>query len=290
MAFSNVNVLDGSGLAIPGGVKFVDVSGTGVGPHLTTHALVDAAGVNVAAISAGGALSVADPQLHTDLLAIEGYVDGIEGLLTTLNGKDFATQTTLAALLAAHPAALGQGTMAQSLRVVLPSDQSALSARSAEGIVTATVDVTRPADTTTYAVNDALSDSTSSPTVGGFTFASCVRAAGKTCILSDLIVTSSNPAPTALQGEIHIYDSAVTAINDNAAFAVSDAEIKTLVAKVPFVMTVGTNNNHVHVQNLGIALTAVGSRDFRFLVKVLNAYVPANGEVITFRGKFVPVD
>lgn len=30
---------------------------------------------------------------------IEGYVDGIEGALTTLNAKDFATQTTLAAVL-----------------------------------------------------------------------------------------------------------------------------------------------------------------------------------------------
>ncbi|MER8560195.1 hypothetical protein [Mesorhizobium sp. M0578] len=167
---------------------------------------------------------------------------------------------------------------------------STLSVRAADGIVTVSVDITRPADTTTYAINDALSDSTSAPTVGGFTFANAVRAAGKSAILTDLVVTSSNPAATALQGELYIFDTAFTAINDNAAFGVSDAEIKTLVAKIPFAMAVGTNNNHVHVQNLGIALTAIGGRDFRFGVKVLNAYVPANAEVITFRAKFAPVD
>ncbi|MER8387320.1 hypothetical protein NKH14_17685 [Mesorhizobium sp. M1380] len=224
--------------------------------------------------------------LHADLAAVEGFVDGIEGLMTTLNAKDFATQTTLAAILAKIIAA-------PATEVTLAAILTALAVvpvRSNDGIVTRSVDITRPADTTQYAVGDALSDSTSAPTVGGFTFTDAVRAAGKSCFLSDIIVTSSSSAATALQGEIYIFDTAVTALNDNAAFGVTDAEIKTLVAKVPFIMAVGTNNNHVHLQNLGIGLTAVGGRDFRFLVKVLNTYTPISGEVLTIRAKFAPVD
>ncbi|MER9883092.1 hypothetical protein [Mesorhizobium sp. M0118] len=228
------------------------------------HASVDSGGVVVdpATSTLQTSANAKLDTLHTDLALIETYLDGLETLLGTGNGS-------LASILAAL--------------LIVP-------VRGNDGIVTVTVDVTRPADTTAYAVNDAISDSTSAPTVGGFTFANAVRASGKTAILTDLIITSSNPAATALQGEVYIFDTAFTAINDNAAFGVSDAEIKTLVAKIPFAMAVGTNNNHVHVQNLGIALTAVGGRDFRFGVKVLNAYVPANAEVITFRAKFAPVD
>ncbi|MER8941367.1 hypothetical protein NKH82_17930 [Mesorhizobium sp. M0915] len=207
-------------------------------------------------------------------------------LQTAANTKLDTLNTDLASILAKIIAA-------PATEVTLAGILAALAivpVRGNDGIVTVSVDITRPADTTTYAINDALSDSTSAPTVGGFTFANAVRAAGKTAFLTDLIVTSSNPAATALQGEIYIFDTAFTAINDNAAFGVSDAEIKTLVAKIPFAMAVGTNNNHVHVQNLGIALTAIGGRDFRFGIKVLNAYVPANAEVITFRAKFAPVD
>ncbi|MER9665564.1 hypothetical protein [Mesorhizobium sp. M0203] len=206
--------------------------------------------------------------------------------LDTLIAKDFATQTTIAAILAkiiAAPAT--EATLAGILAAL-----AIVPMRGNDGIVTCSVDITRPADTTAYAIGDALSDSTSAPTAGGFTFANAVRASGKSCILSDIIITSSNPAATALQGEIYIFDTAVTAVNDNAAFGVSDAEIKTLVAKVPFAMGVGANNNHVNVQNLGIGLTAVGSRDFRFLIKVTSAYTPASAEVLTFRAKFAPVD
>ncbi|RWP31826.1 hypothetical protein [Mesorhizobium sp.] len=207
-------------------------------------------------------------------------------LQTSGNTKLDTLHTDLAAVLAKIIAAPATEATAAAILAAL----SALPVRGADGIVTCSTDIIRPADTTAYTINDAISDSTSAPTVGGFTFTNAVRAAGRSCVLTDLIVTSSNPAATALQGELYIFDTAVTAVNDNAVFAVSDAEIKTLVAKIPFVMGVGANNNHVHVQNLGIGLTAVGGRDFRFLIKALNAYAPANAEVFTFRAKFAPVD
>lgn len=156
--------------------------------------------------------------------------------------------------------------------------------------VTCSTDITRPADTTAYTANDALSNSTSAPTSGGFTFTSAARISGGSGIITDVIVGSSNPAATALQGEVWIFDTSVTNINDNAAFAISDTEVKTLVGVIAFTMETGTNNNWAQVRNLSLGFTCVGSANLRFLVKVKNAYTPASSEVITVRAKILQID
>lgn len=156
--------------------------------------------------------------------------------------------------------------------------------------VSVSVDVTRPADTAAYAVNDALSNSTSAPTSGGFTFANAARKSGGSVLITDLIVTSSADPATPLQGELFIFNQAVTNINDNAAFAVTDAEIKTCVARIPFALEDVGNNDFFHAQNLNILATASGSADLRFLVRVKNAYTPANAEVLTFVLKGLQID
>lgn len=142
-------------------------------------------------------------------------------------------------------------------------------------------DITRPADTVAYAVNDALSNSTSAPTSGGFTFTGIARKSGGAVLITDMIVASNNDPATPLQGEILIFNTSVTNINDNAAFAVSDTEIKTLVAKIPFALEDVGNNDMFHSQGLSIVAIASGSADLRFLVRVKNAYTPANAEVLT---------
>lgn len=155
--------------------------------------------------------------------------------------------------------------------------------------LTSSVDVTRPADTNVYAANDAISDSTTAPLAGGFTFTGPVRKTGGSGIITDLIVASSNPAG-GLSAELWIFDSAVPNVNDNAAFAISDAEIKTVVAKIPFATTADTNNSLAHVQNLNIGFTTVGSANLRFLLKAKGAYTPISAEVFTFRLKVLGVD
>lgn len=156
--------------------------------------------------------------------------------------------------------------------------------------VSVSTDITRPADTTAYAANDALSNSTSAPTSGGFTLSSICRKSGGSVLITDVIVTTSNDAATLLQGEVWIFNQSVTNINDNTAFAVSDSEIKTCVAKVPFALEDAGNNGFYHSQNLSILVTASGSADLRFLVRVKNAYTPANAEVITVIVKGIQVD
>lgn len=154
---------------------------------------------------------------------------------------------------------------------------------------TCSADVTRPADTTAYAVNDAWSDSTSAPTSGGFTFTSAARVSGGSGIITDAIFTSSNDPATQLQGELYLFDTSVTNINDNAAFAVSDAEIKTCVGRIPFTLEDVGNNGFFHAQNLSIGFTASGSANLRFLIRVKNVYTPASAEVLTCEIKVLQV-
>lgn len=156
--------------------------------------------------------------------------------------------------------------------------------------VSVQTDITRPADTTTYTVNDALSDSTSSPTSGGFTFTSICRKSGGSVLITDMIVTTNADPATPLQGEVFIFNTSVTNINDNSAFAVSDSEIKTCVAKIPFALEDVGNNGFFHMQNLNILATASGSANLRFLVRVKNTYAPASAEVITVILKGIQLD
>ena len=155
--------------------------------------------------------------------------------------------------------------------------------------VSVQTDVTRPADTAVYAVNDALSNSTTAPTTGGFTLSNIARKSGGSVLITDMIVTSSNDAAT-IQGEVFLFNTAVTNINDNAAFVVSDTEIKTCVGRVGFALEDVGNNGFFHAQNLNILATCVGSANLRFLIRVKNAATPASAEVITVIVKAIQLD
>ena len=149
---------------------------------------------------------------------------------------------------------------------------------------TITQTITRPANTTTYAVSDVLADVAA--TAGGDTLTSMGRVSGGSGVTTDALFIFDEIVATALQGELWIWDTAVTAVADNAAFTFSDAEMRTLVAKIPFALTVVGANSQAHVQNLNIAYTCVGSANLRSYIRTLNAYVPStNSSVLTVRLK-----
>lgn len=162
-------------------------------------------------------------------------------------------------------------------------------------MVTITTTMTRPADVTAYAANDNIETSTSAPTSGGLTLSGAARISGGSGVITDILVISNNDPATLLQGEIWIFDSAVSANqNDNAAFALADADSLLLVAVVPFTLATtvagsGTNS-YAHIPNLSIGFTCVGSANLRFKLKAKNAYTPASSETITLRVKIIQVD
>lgn len=155
---------------------------------------------------------------------------------------------------------------------------------------TISVDVTRPADTTAYTAGDAISNSTTAPTTGGFTLTGAARKSGGSGIITDLCVMTSNDPTTRLSGEVFIFNQSVTNINDNTAFGVSDTEIKTCVGVVPFSFFDAGNNGMSHMTGLNILFTCSGSADLRFLLRARNAYTPASGEVFTVVVKILQLD
>ena len=155
--------------------------------------------------------------------------------------------------------------------------------------VTVSTDVTRPANVTTYTINDAMADTT--PTAGGFTFTSAARKSAGAGIITDLWVTFEEDAAVPLVGELHIFETSVTAITDNVAYAITDAEAKTQIGMIPFALSDNGNQGVYHAQNLSIGFSAVGTANLRFLIKVKNGYIPTtNSSIITFRGKVLQVN
>lgn len=149
-------------------------------------------------------------------------------------------------------------------------------------------DVVLPTSTI-YTAGDALSDSTSAPTSGGFTFSNVGRQSGGSAIITDLVVATSADQATRLAGEIFLFNTSVTAINDNAVFAVSDAEIKTCVGVIPFSLFDAGNNGYAHVTGLNFLATCSGSANLRFLIRCRNAYTPAT-DTLTFVLKCLQID
>lgn len=156
-------------------------------------------------------------------------------------------------------------------------------------LVTLTTSITRPADVNQYNANDVWADSTSAPTAGGFTLTGAGRISGGSGVITDIVISSSAVPGTLLQGELHIFDQAVTAMNDNAAWSLSDSDALNRIAIVPFTMLADANNSFCHVQNLNISYTCVGAANLRYIPKVKNAYTPASAEVLTVKAKAIQV-
>lgn len=150
-----------------------------------------------------------------------------------------------------------------------------------------TITVTRPADTTAYAANDEVCDSTSAPAVQ--TLTSMARASGKSLrLVSARCIDSSNVA-TKAQLLVFLFDTTTTPNNDNAAFAPSDSVLNTCVAVLPFNIwypgddTSGATGN-AFSPYLGpvLDLKTSGSANLFQRIKVLNAYVPTSAEAFKF--------
>lgn len=158
--------------------------------------------------------------------------------------------------------------------------------------VTISSTFTRPSDTTAYAANDNIETSTSAPTSGGLTLAGAARVSGGSGVITDVIIDSSADPATTLQGEVWLFEAAVSANqNDNAAFALADADVLLLIAVIPFTLSStvagsGTNS-YAHVQNLNIGFTCIGTADLRYKVKAKAAYTPISAEVFQVRLKIL---
>lgn len=156
----------------------------------------------------------------------------------------------------------------------------------------ATASVTRPNDTTAYAAGDAVTDSTSAPTV--MTFSSAARInAGTGTIIGAVLIDSANQS-TKGDFDLFIFDTTYTPDNDNAAFTPTDAELQTCLAVISFTGTTaktgdatsGAGGNCIYpsaVVNPIEFQTLSGSQNLYGALVARNAYTPVANEVFTVR-------
>lgn len=152
-------------------------------------------------------------------------------------------------------------------------------------IIYATEACVREADTTQYGANEEWSNDDSAPTA--YHFGELEGISGE--ILDAVIVSSNDPA-TLLQGELWLFDASTALVNDNAAFALSDADALKLVAVIPFTLATSVagsgTNSLAHVVGVNAGFDCANKSNGLYLrVKVKNAYTPASAETLTVRLK-----
>lgn len=137
---------------------------------------------------------------------------------------------------------------------------------------------TRPADTTQYAANDAVTNSTSAPTILEFTNAA--RVSGGSGLILSARHIKNNTATTNASFRLWIYRSTATAVNDNAQFPLLWANRANRIGFVDFTHTTqgtGSDSTSSLVTFVNLPFVAAGTSLFGLLTATA-AYTPASGE------------
>jgi hypothetical protein len=128
------------------------------------------------------------------------------------NGRLQRIAQRLTSLIALLPVALGQGTMAQSMRVVLPSDQSTLPVNQTTAAYDIPLTITRPANTTAYSANDDVG--------GALTFANAGPSGATIMITGAQLELDISAIPSGMTSfRLYLYSATPpSALADNAAW------------------------------------------------------------------------
>jgi hypothetical protein len=191
-----------------------------------------------------------------------------------LNGRLQRIAQRLTSLIALLPTALGQGTMSQSLKVVLPSDQSTLNVNQVTAAYDVAVTITRPANTTAYTANDVMG--------GALSIASIGPSAGAIMITGLQLEGDIAAIPSGqTTWQLWLYNvTPPSAIADNGAFDIASGDRASLLGKIdiPSLVDIGSTL-YVEVNNINKQLKLSGTGLFAYLVTV-GAFTPAaNSEV-----------
>lgn len=146
--------------------------------------------------------------------------------------------------------------------------------------VTSTAQFTRPSDTTAYAAQDVVSDSTTAPTV--LTFANVARANGGSGLILSARHIKSSTTTSGASYRLHLYKAAPTAINDNAQFSMLYANRLTRIGFIDFIHQgggTGSDASHALAPNINLPYLCDASlASLRGILVVTSAYTPVSGE------------
>lgn len=151
-----------------------------------------------------------------------------------------------------------------------------------EGVLSATF--TRPADTNTYAANDCISNSTSAPVALTFANAALTTGHGGVVLGATIIDEANQTLP--LSATLHLFSAIPTSTNDNAALALSTADLANYLGSVKF--TTASITNAASGASGSIALTGALQNPLPYkcaatslfgVLQANNSYLPISGEV-----------
>ena len=140
---------------------------------------------------------------------------------------------------------------------------------------------TRPSDTTAYAAQDVVSNSTTAPAL--LTFSSAARATGGSGVIMSARHMKNSTTTTGATYRLHLYKvSTITPINDNAQFTMLYANRANRIGFIDFNHAVaGTGsdctNSLTTFVNLPFVCDAAASAIYGILT-VTSAYTPTSGE------------
>lgn len=313
---NNLAVLDGA--AASKTLKTTDNAGVHTPHHnvdtlavITAGASADIGAVADAAVAAGAAGSVLAKlrSISRDLvanivLAAGSAIIGKVGIDQTTPGTtDSVTVSTAQGLGAtngttadAAVAAGATGSLSAKLRAISRDLIANIVLAAGEGHIgevggrtrRISASVTRPADTTQYAIGDALGTASGSATAN-FTLSAMGRINQGSGTITGVSVVSSANQTTLPQMTLWLFDTAPTNANDNAAWAPADGDLANLVAIIPLSEQYQANRAAAASGNAVIAASglnrsyrcASGTPDMTAVLVLGNAYTPVSAEAFT---------
>ena len=153
-------------------------------------------------------------------------------------------------------------------------------------IVEAQDSVTRPNDTTQYTAGDPISDNATTPTAAGYFVFDFAGQVGAGLRLLDFTAHKSTNATTGADFDLLLFTAlpALAGFEDNAACAITDAEMQDCKGVVRFTNGAWTNVITGAVQTVsferGVVLASTSSILYGILINA-STYTPAASEVFT---------
>ncbi len=149
--------------------------------------------------------------------------------------------------------------------------------------------ITRPADTDQYTARDVVANSTTSPVVATFSGCGIPRNVGNDAgsgLIRSATLIHSSYVSTGPDFLLFLFTVSPTTQNDNAEFAVTDADLLTCIGTIPFTTWVigkntgGAGGSQIDYEkdvNL-VFRCAAGDQDLYGIMIELSTYTPVSGE------------
>lgn len=239
----NKPIIDGDGAEFQGAAD--ELSDSSFSPKIT---LLDGTGspTPISPATAGNQTAAA-----TLTGAVAETAPGTDTASSGLNGRLQRIAQRLTSLIALVPAALGQGTMAQSMRVVLPSDQSTIPVGGNTAVVSVAPVVSASPD---YSDGDCLGPK--------MTLTSAMRVSGGAGVLQNVVMTCEVDIVAGVSVDVLIFDSDPSAgtYTDNAAADVNVADLLKLIGVLHLTDRIDLGTPvALQAANAGMAVKASGS-------------------------------